>query len=270
MHTYRVSRAAARVLIWLGLVALQLLPGECARASEDTFPVLQVGAETYKNVTVTTKAKDYIFILHTNGMTSIKVSQLPEDLREKLGYAVPTARKPATNNAAVWAKRELSKLSVPQVKEMTVQLAQKWRGETSGRPSVMGLADPKLLIVGLGVMLLVYLFHCYCCMLICQKTGHPPGFLIWLPVVQLFPLLRAAGMSPWWFLAYFVPVLNLVPLLVWPFAIAEARGKSGWVGVLLLLPVTNLFAFLYLAFSRGNRDDRDEEPEPKVMTLQAA
>jgi hypothetical protein len=270
MHAYRVYCAVARGLFWLGLAIFQMLPSESARASEDTFPVLQVGAETYRNVTVTTKAKNYIFILHTNGMASIKVSQLSEDLREKLGYAIPTVRKPGTNNAAVWAKRELSKLSAPQVKDLTAHLRQQWRGESSVPLSVLGLAGPKLLIAGLGVLLLFYLFHCYCCMLICQKTGNPPGLLIWLPLVQLLPLLRAAGMSPWWFLAYFVPGLNLVPLLVWPFSIAEARGKSGWVGLLLLLPVTNFFAFLYLAFSGGNRDDTDEEPEPKVLTLQAA
>jgi hypothetical protein len=270
MHAYRVYHAAARGLLWLGLAILQMLPCECAQASEDVFPVLQVGAETYTNVTVTTKAKNYIFILHANGMTSIKVSQLPEDLREKLGYAIPTVRKPATNNAALWAKRELSKLSVPRVKELTAQVAQKWRGESTARLSAAGLVGPKLLIAALGILLLIYLFHCYCCMLICQKTGNPPGFLIWLPVVQLLPLLRAAGMSSWWFLAYFVPGLNLVPLLVWPFAIAEARGKSGWVGVLLLLPVANLFAFLYLAFSGRIPDNMDDEPEPKVMTLQAA
>ena len=254
----------------LGLSALQLLSCVCVQASEDTFPVLRIGAETYRNVTVTTKAKNYIFILHATGMTSIKVSQLPEDLREKLGYTIPTVRKPATNNAAVWARREISKLSVPQIKELSARLEQQWRGESSSRLSAIGLAGPKLLIAALGALLLFYLFHCYCCMLICQKTGKPPSLLIWLPVVQLFPLLRAAGMSAWWFLAYFVPVLNLVPLIVWPFAIAKARGKSVWVGLLLLLPVTNLFALLYLAFSGGNSGDTDEEPEPKVMTLQAA
>ena len=107
-------------------------------------------------------------------------------------------------------------------------------------------------------------------MLICRKTGNPPGILVWLPVLQLFPLLRAAGMSGWWFLAFFVPVLNLVPRFFGRFKIAKARGKSVWVGVLLLLPVTNLFAFLYLAFSNGASAEEDEEPEPKIMTLQTA
>ena len=56
------------------------------RAAEDKFDVLQIGTQTYSNVTVTTKAKSYIFLIHAAGMTSIKVSQLPPDLQEKLGY----------------------------------------------------------------------------------------------------------------------------------------------------------------------------------------
>jgi hypothetical protein len=77
-------------------------------------------------------------------------------------------------------------------------------------------------------------------------------------------------MSGWWFLALLVPLLNLVASVLWCFNIVKARGKSIWVGVLLLLPVTSPFAFLYLAFSNGAPPDEDEEPEPKIMTLQAA
>ena len=83
-------------------------------------------------------------------------------------------------------------------------------------------------------------------------------------------MLRAAGMSVWWFLAYFVPVLNLVPVILWPFKIAQARGKSLWIGVMLLLPITNLIAFLYLAFADAVPDKADEGPETKVLTLQTA
>jgi hypothetical protein len=134
----------------------------------------------------------------------------------------------------------------------------------------MGLAGSTLIFAVLGIVLLIYLFHCYCFMLICRKTGKLPGILVWVPVVQLLPLLRSAGMSGWWFLGYFVPGLNIVTQVLWCFNIAKARGKSVWVGVLLLLPFTGLFAFLYLAFSNGAAADEDDEAEPNVITLQAA
>jgi hypothetical protein len=122
----------------------------------------------------------------------------------------------------------------------------------------------------LGIALLLYLFHCYCCMLICRKTGNPPGILVWLPVLQVFPLLRAAGMSGWWFLGFCVPILNIVGQVLWCLKIAKARGKSVWAGVLLLLPVISLFAFLYLAFSNGAAPKKHREPESRLMTLEAA
>jgi hypothetical protein len=65
----------------------------------------------------------------------------------------------------------------------------------------------------------------------------------------MIPLLRAAGMSPWLFLALFVPVVNLIIWIVWCFRICRVRQKSAFVGLLMLLPVTNILAFVYLALS---------------------
>jgi len=268
MHVLRVQHYAPVRLLWLGLAALLMWPLRVKGATEDTFDVFQVGTRTYTNVTVTTKAKTYIFILHAGGMTSIKVAALPPDLQEKLGYASPSAPKPLTNAVALWGKKELAKLNVPDIKSMRKQFEQKWRGQTAARLSALRSISSGLAIAILGVGLLLYLFYCYCLLLICCKAGKPPGLLIWLPLFQLIPLLRAAGMSALWFLAYFVPILNLVPAILWPLRIAKARGKSVWVGVLLLLPLTNLFAFLYLAFSDSVPEDGDEGPEPKIMSLQ--
>jgi hypothetical protein len=232
--------------------------------------VLRTKTVVYTNVTVTTKASNYVFILHASGMTSLKVAELPLEVQQQLGYAKAEGSEGSTNSAAAWAKREIAKLDVQQVKTLGKQLEQRLHDQPPPQLSALGLIGPKLIWAAAGVALLLYLFQCYCLMLICRKAGHPPGLLIWLPVLQVFPLLRAAGMSYWWFLALLVPVLNLVPAFLWPFKIANARGKSVWVGILLLLPITNFFAFLYLAFSDGARATDDDEAEPKVMSLQAA
>jgi hypothetical protein len=181
MHAYKVHHYAAARLLWLALAGFLMQPVEVVGAPDERFDVLEVGTHTYTNVTVTTKAKNCIFILHAAGMTSIKVSQLPPDVQEKLGYVVARPPKPATNTAGMWVKREISNLNVPQVKDLTKQLEQKWRRESAARSSAMGLAGPKLIVAVLGVVLLLYLLHCYCCMLICRKTGNPSGILVWLP-----------------------------------------------------------------------------------------
>jgi uncharacterized membrane protein YhaH (DUF805 family) len=96
-------------------------------------------------------------------------------------------------------------------------------------------------------------------MLICKKIGQEPGVLVWIPILQVFPMLRAAGMSAWWFVALLLPVLSFVATILWCVKICRARGKSSWLGLLLLLPVTNLFTFLYLAFADGS-DENEAAP----------
>jgi hypothetical protein len=263
MNGYSAPHYAAGGLIGWVLAAWLIPFLGMAGAVDERFDLLQIGTRTYTNVTVTTKAKDYIFLLHTGGMTSIKTAELPLAIKERLGYAVP---KPATNTAAVWAKRELAKISLLPSK----QLVPKPVGKPYWRLSAMNLLSSKAVFVVLGIALLIYLLHCYCCILICRKTGNPPGVLVWLPVLQLFPLLRAAGMSGWWFLAYCVPLLNIVAQILLCLNIVKARGHGAWVGALLLLPIINLFAFLYLALSGSAPAEEEAEPEPKIMTLEAA
>ena len=269
MNAYQMQQCAAKRLIVMTLGAwLGLAPGR-ARSVEEKFDVLQVGTQTYSNVTVTSKAKSYVFILHAQGMASIKPAQLPPEVQEQLGYGPGGGPKPATNTAAAWAKREIAKINVPQVKELQQQIHEKINSKPPPALAALGLTGPRLIAAVLGVGLLFHLFGSYCWMLICRKTGNPGGILVWVPGLQIFPVLRAAGMSAWWVLAYFVPLLNLIAYILLCFKLANARGKSAWVGLFLLLPITSLFAFLYLAFSNGGRTDEDEEPETRIMTLEA-
>jgi len=59
-----------------------------------------------------------------------------------------------------------------------------------------------------------------------SENAHGTGALIWVPLLQLFPLLRAAGMSRVWFVAFLVPLVNVVAQIVWYVKIVEARGKA--------------------------------------------
>ena len=112
-------------------------------------------------------------------------------------------------------------------------------------------------IIGFAVGTSVaYVIFCYCSLLLCRKTGKEPGLLIWIPILQIIPLLRAAGMSWRWSFAFFVPVLNLVAWMGWCVNIAITRRKSLWWALLLMLPGTNVFAFLYLALSNVDSPKR--------------
>jgi len=247
------------------MLALLIVPFGAIGAIEQTFDMLQIGTRTYKNVTVTTKAKDYIFILHSAGMNNVKVSDLPADVRDKLGYnTVNDTAKAGTNAISNWARQAMARIESPQIK----QLEQAFRGHSMPANWKVSL-DTKHLVPVLAFVGGLYLIFCYCAMLICQKTETKAGVLVFLPILQIFPLLRAAGMPPGWFIAFLLPVVNIFALIAWAINIAEARGKSGWVAFFLILPGTNVLAFLYLALSNGT-SEKKEDRRVEVMTLETA
>lgn len=259
-----------KTIIWLGISILTLLPQNVRAAIEETFPTLQIGTRVYKNVTVTTKAKNYVFILHSSGMENIKVGDLPEDIRLKLGYVPDASRSQKTSN---WARDRMADFHIGDVKATELNAQKKWHEQSAIVFERVRALDHKLCGAILGGLLLLHLCFCFCCMLICQKAGKEPGILIWLPLLQIFPLLRAAGMSAFWAIAYLLVVPGIIAQIIWCFKIASARGKSPLVGFSLLLPVISFFAFLYLAFS----ESAAAEPAPKedkrgsrLMTLETA
>jgi hypothetical protein len=257
-----------RRLVWWALAAALLRPGLAAASTEQTFPVLQIGTVSYTNVTVTTKSPTYIFILHSSGMTNIKVKDLTPELRVQLGYDEAPKPSAASANASAWAKQTLSKMDGPQLQQMGKQLRETWRKRLLAPLMKPGLIRSWVAQAALVLAVFLYFFYCHCCKLICEKTGLQPGPLIWVPLLQWIPLIRAANMSDWWLLAFLVPPINLVAVVRWSVKIAKARGKSAGVGLLLLVPFINILAFLYLAFSNG-APPKEEKPI-QVMALETA
>ena len=264
-----IAKNRGSALVTLGLAVL-VGSGLCAAtanaADEQKFDVLQIGTQTYHNVTVTTKGKDYVFLLHSGGMANIKLKDLSPEQRLQLGYAPPPPPpKSTTDKANDWAKQSLSKIETPQVKAFAGEIQDAFVTR-SFRGMQLPALSRKVIWAGAAVLGALYLFGCYCCGLICVKAGKKPGVLVWLPILQVFPMFEAAGMSAWWVLL--LPIANIV----WCFKIAKARGKGVGTGIMLLLPVLNIFAFLYLAFSAGGSGSapRKDKRRIEVMSLEAA
>lgn len=118
--------------------------------------------------------------------------------------------------------------------------------ESNHSGGIMGLAGS---LIGLVVFLGVYVFICYCLRLICVKAGHEPGVLIWIPILQIIPLLTAAQMPLWYIILMLIPLVGFVVLIMLWVKLCQARGKSGWLVVLLFIPIANLIFIPYLAFS---------------------
>ncbi len=230
--------------------------------------LLKVGTQVYSNVTVTTRAAEYVFIQHAAGLTSLKTSELDEETRTALGYVVK--KRVTAQTTSDWAKRELGKLEPTGTNLASVlppQLIQNWtsRARTVPRLGVGAMAIAATVLLG------IHLFFSYCSLRICKNAGTAPDFLIWMPFFQILPMLSAANMSRWWSLGMFVPLLNIVVAILWSVKIVKACAKGTLTAVLLILPVTNILAFLYLAFSSPKpaapaKGTRTRE----IMTLEAA
>jgi len=227
----------------LAFIALGALAStRAADAAPETFPSLKAGSITYTNVKVLNKSKYDLFVQHAGGMANIKVKELDKSTQLQLGY---TLVEPPSTNAPARARvvPTLQDIEIdPYYEELYEQLV--WESQEA-----LKQFKPEVVYGGLGALFLVYLFFCYCCRLICRKVGQKSVALVWLPLFKHIPLLRAAGLSPGWFLTILIPPVYLIVYIVWCFKIARARGKSAWVGLLLLLPVLNVLAFLYLALA---------------------
>jgi hypothetical protein len=247
-------------------IALVVIASRASASVEQTFPVLQIGTQVYSNVTVTTKSKTYIFLLHSTGMANIKVADLSPELRETLGYASPgvTLSKNSASAAATWVKKEINHLNISNVQ------ARNLREESQARIDKLKTVPRKQLYLVFAIVVVFWFLRCACHAMICQKAGSPPGMLIWIPLLKLIPLLKAAKMSLGWVFLFLLPLGALVVDIVWSFKIATARGKGALTGLCLILPGINFFAFLYLAFSDGAPAAKPMATRSRLMTLETA
>jgi hypothetical protein len=226
------------------------LPG-IAGAPDRTFESITIQGMTYHQVTLYSQTKTDVILKHERGLTGLKVAQLDNATLRRLGYRV---EEPESKPAAA---------------------------ENFGMQFISGLLRSgdlqqwtTLTLLGLIVLTTgFYIYTSYLFWLICVKTEVPPGILVWLPFLQLLPLLRAARMSSRWAVAMilfglgtsfgivqwpqhalWLEILGGVTMLgvwgIWAIQICRARGKGIVTVILLLVPGMNYFALLYLAGSK--------------------
>ena len=66
------------------------------------------------------------------------------------------------------------------------------------------------------------------------KAGKP-GWACLVPIYNLIVILDIAGKPVWWFILFFIPVVNLVVSFMTYISLAERFGKGAGFGIGLLL-----------------------------------
>ncbi len=107
-----------------------------------------------------------------------------------------------------------------------------------------------LFIVSSIFFLLLWFLSCYPLVLMAKKIGTSHAWMGWVPLLQVFLFIRMAGVSFWWIILLFIPLVNFfIPLVLW-FKIAEALNKPTWIAFLMYIPLVNYFALWYLALAK--------------------
>ncbi len=105
-----------------------------------------------------------------------------------------------------------------------------------------------MIIVALFIV--IYLYFSLCLFLIAKKLNVPYPWTAWVPVVNIWTLLQAAGKPCWWVLLFFIPFVGIIAsAYVW-MCIVENLGRNKWLGLLLLIPLIGLIYIGVLAFSK--------------------
>ncbi len=109
------------------------------------------------------------------------------------------------------------------------------------------------------MFLALYCYMGYSLQVLSRKTNTPDAWMSWVPILNIFQIIRIAGKPLWWFILFLIPLVNIVMAIIVWMSVAERVGKPSWLGILMIVPVVNLVIPGYLAFS-------DSTPGPMPMS----
>ena len=99
--------------------------------------------------------------------------------------------------------------------------------------------------------LAVYAFGAYCFQEIYTKLGEPNAWFAWVPFLNIWIAYKAGGISPWWIIGVFIPIVNLVAsiMLIIAFVnVVKKLGKNPWLILLMIIPLVNFWVIYHFAF----------------------
>ncbi len=103
-----------------------------------------------------------------------------------------------------------------------------------------------------GVLLIwlwIYVYLSSSLQIIASKTNTENGWLAWIPIASIYLRCKIARRPSWWFLLFFIPVVNIVISIIVGMEIAKVCNKPDWLGILMIVPIVNFVVLSYLAFS---------------------
>lgn len=103
--------------------------------------------------------------------------------------------------------------------------------------------------MGFLIFIAIYAYLSFALATIAKKTNTENDWLAWIPIVNIYLMVKIAGKPGWWFILFLIPIVNIIfAIIVW-MEIAKVRNKPEWLGILVIFPVFNLIIPGVLAFT---------------------
>ena len=104
---------------------------------------------------------------------------------------------------------------------------------------------------------------------IAKKAQVENAWFAWIPILNIILMLNIAKKPLWWLILFFIPIANIVfMVLVW-MEISRTLKKPEWLGILMIIPLANLIVPAYLAFSKDETPAEPISQEPPAPTPSA-
>lgn len=100
------------------------------------------------------------------------------------------------------------------------------------------------------VLIGFYVYMALALQTISKKLGvTDKAWWAWIPILNVLLMLELANKELWWIILFFIPIVNIVIMVIVWMAIAEARGKPNWWGIMMIIPIMNIIAPGYIAWT---------------------
>ena len=107
------------------------------------------------------------------------------------------------------------------------------------------------MIIYLVIAIASYIYTSLCLFLIAKKLDVPAPWTAWVPIIQVWTFVSAAGKPWWWILLLLVPIVSIIAGIYLWVCITENLGRNKWLGLLMLVPIVNFVFLGMLAFSKS-------------------
>ena len=103
----------------------------------------------------------------------------------------------------------------------------------------------------LGGFLLFHVVMAIALWKMADRMKEEPKWFALVPILNIALFMKLAKKPLWWVILFFIPLVNVITLIVATMALCVRFGMNKWWGLASIISPLNLVLYLYLAFGTG-------------------